>query len=95
MEILKSLYNCQNFPICSGVVLLSMIQFSTKVCYGMEAHFLWHISIEYCSKGFSAGMPACALCAGCHGSCQISLAWVLSSCTASAVEMHSPMIHPI
>ena len=94
MEMLKSLYDSQNFLIYSGVVLLSMIQFSTKVCYGMEARFHGMLLQEYCSKGFSAGI-LCALCAGCCGSCQISLAWVLSLHTVSAVEMHSPMTHPI
>ena len=54
--MLKNLYNCQHFPIRSGVVLLSMIQFSTKVCCGIEPRFHGTFLLEYCSKGFSTGI---------------------------------------
>ena len=54
--MLRSLYNCQHFPICSIVVLLIMSQFSTKVCYRIEAYFHGMLLYEYCSKGSSTGI---------------------------------------
>ena len=54
----------------------------------------WHASIGVLLQGLYHWHP-CALCARCCGSFQISLEWALSSHTASAVEMHSPMTHPI
>ena len=56
MEMLESLYNGKHFSICSRIVFLSMIQFSAKVYYRVEACFHGMFLKECCSKGFSAGI---------------------------------------
>ena len=54
--MLESFYICQHLLICGRIVLLGIIQFSTKACYRMEAHFHGAFLQEYCPKGFSASI---------------------------------------
>ena len=62
--MLEGFYNGKYFSICSGIILLSMIQFSAKICYKVGTHF--------CGVFWKSIAPRALVLASVYTSC-----WVL------------------